>query len=110
MLHLFGLGKKCLRTRVDLRFPLLTGVIEHYVLDAFNAVQKKGVEACKFRTVSHTGGLVGLVQFNIVFGILLAYASNAVIREIAHEETAPTKQNTQADTRTAMQTGEMVWA
>ena len=34
------------------------------------------------------GRLVGLVQFNIVFGILLAYASNAVIREIAHEETA----------------------
>ena len=32
--------------------------------------------------------LVGLVQFNIVFGILLAYASNAVIREIAHEDTA----------------------
>ena len=26
------------------------------------------------------GRLVGLVQFNIVFGILLAYASNAVIR------------------------------
>ena len=56
VLHLFGLGKKCLRTRVDLRFPLLTGVIEHDVLDAFNAVQKKGVEACKFRTVSHAGG------------------------------------------------------
>ena len=34
------------------------------------------------------GRLVGLVQFNIVFGILLAYASNAIIREIAHEETA----------------------
>ena len=34
------------------------------------------------------GRLVGLVQFNIVFGILLAYASNAVIREIAHEDTA----------------------
>lgn len=31
------------------------------------------------------GRLVGLVQFNIVFGILLAYASNAIIREIAHE-------------------------
>ena len=34
------------------------------------------------------GRLVGLVQFNIVFGILLAYASNAIIREIVHEETA----------------------
>ena len=34
------------------------------------------------------GRLVGLVQFNIVFGILLAYASNAIIREIAHEEVA----------------------
>ena len=34
------------------------------------------------------GRLVGLVQFNIVFGILLAYASNAIIREIAHEDTA----------------------
>ncbi len=32
--------------------------------------------------------LVGLVQFNIVFGILLAYASNAIIREIAHEDIA----------------------
>ncbi len=34
------------------------------------------------------GRLVGLVQFNIVFGILLAYASNAIIREIAHEDVA----------------------
>lgn len=34
------------------------------------------------------GRLVGLVQFNIVFGILLAYASNAIIREIAHEDIA----------------------
>ena len=34
------------------------------------------------------GRLVGLVQFNIVFGILLAYASNAVIREIVHEDIA----------------------
>ena len=34
------------------------------------------------------GRLVGLVQFNIVFGILLAYASNAIIREIVHEDTA----------------------
>ena len=34
------------------------------------------------------GRLVGLVQFNIVFGILLAYASNAIIREIVREEVA----------------------
>ena len=34
------------------------------------------------------GRLVGLVQFNIVFGILLAYASNAIIREIVHEDIA----------------------
>ena len=34
------------------------------------------------------GRLVGLVQFNIVFGILLAYASNTIIREIAHEDVA----------------------
>ena len=34
------------------------------------------------------GRLVGLVQFNIVFGILLAYASNAIIREIVHENIA----------------------
>ena len=37
---------------------------------------------------SFRGRLVGLVQFNIVFGILLAYASNAVIREIVHEDIA----------------------
>lgn len=34
------------------------------------------------------GRLVGLVQFNIVFGILLAYASNAIIREIVHQDVA----------------------
>ena len=34
------------------------------------------------------GRLVGLVQFNIVFGILLAYASNTVIREVVRDEVA----------------------
>ena len=32
---------------------------------------------------AHRGRLVGLVQFNIVLGILVAYASNAVIRAVA---------------------------
>ncbi len=32
---------------------------------------------------AHRGRLVGLVQFNIVLGILLAYASNAVVRALA---------------------------
>ncbi|WP_288767195.1 sugar porter family MFS transporter [Varibaculum massiliense] len=34
------------------------------------------------------GRLVGLVQFNIVLGILVAYASNAIIRAIAPHDTA----------------------
>ena len=34
------------------------------------------------------GRLVGLVQFNIVLGILLAYLSNFIIRQIVAEETA----------------------
>ena len=32
---------------------------------------------------AHRGRLVGLVQFNIVLGILLAYASNAIVRALA---------------------------
>ncbi len=37
---------------------------------------------------AHRGRLVGLVQFNIVFGILLAYASNAIVRALADDEHA----------------------
>lgn len=37
---------------------------------------------------AHRGRLVGLVQFNIVFGILLAYASNAIVRALADNEHA----------------------
>jgi len=37
---------------------------------------------------ANRGRLVGLVQFNIVLGILLAYASNAVVRALADEEHA----------------------
>jgi len=37
---------------------------------------------------AHRGRLVGLVQFNIVLGILIAYASNAVIRMIVEGDGA----------------------
>lgn len=36
----------------------------------------------------HRGRLVGLVQFNIVLGILLAYLSNAIIRSIFEDDVA----------------------
>lgn len=37
---------------------------------------------------AHRGRLVGLVQFNIVLGILLAYASNAIVRAVADGDNA----------------------
>ncbi|MCV7194376.1 sugar porter family MFS transporter [Mycolicibacterium brumae] len=37
---------------------------------------------------AHRGRLVGLVQFNIVLGILVAYASNTVIRELVDSDHA----------------------
>ncbi|MDO4888037.1 MAG: sugar porter family MFS transporter [Actinomycetaceae bacterium] len=69
--------------------------LTHAMLMAFRFVGGVGVgmsSVCapiytaEIAPAAHRGRLVGLVQFNIVLGILVAYLSNAIIRQIVTDE------------------------